>query len=275
MRGQDGFTIVETLLSLVLMGTMMGTLLSSYTISERSFFSSETYLIADQNLRSAMEAVRKDLGDSQIVNYYDLIGADGAGNGKVFVKFRRLDPAAAVPVDANGDPAWEATVRAYLWCPTGAGFGMCNPAIIGFTPTTTQLLLLSSTAANPTGAYNLPWTVDRVVTNNLQSQGNLLGQDLNDDANGGFRVQVFRTDGAQLIQADEGANPLAETLRPFGAASALVTDWPRTQWPARVIVTIRTRANNLRGQPIRAQSASQVKLRDYQGDCGGPCPVNM
>lgn len=267
MRKQSGFTLVEAMLSMVLMGTMMGTLLSSYSISQRSFFTSESYLAANQSLRGAMEAVRTDLANTQIYSYYNVLAG-----GKVYVKFRRL-AAAGIPVNQNGDPNWDPAVWMYLWCAAGDSPGslnLCDSGVTGVVSRPGQLLLMSSAS----GLNNAPWQLSRVVTANLQSRGNLAGQDPSDDVNGGFRVRIFKTDGTQLLQANQGA-PNVELVRPFGAVSTLITDWPRSDWPNRVNITIRTRSSTLGGMPIRSQSSSDVKLRDYQGDCGGPCPVNM
>ncbi len=267
MRKPSGFTIIETVVSMILMGTMMTTLLSSYSLSQRSFFTSESYLNANQSQRSAIEAVRGDLANSQIVSYYNNVGS-----GKVYVKFHRLS-ASGIPVNQNGDPNWDSTFWMYLWCKNGstpASGNLCDPNITGVQSRPGQLLLISSAS----GSILAPWQLARVLTENLQSRGSLAGQDPNDDANGGFRVVVFKTDGTQLEQADFNVSN-GEFIRPFGAASTLVADWPRTQWPNRVTVTIRTRASALGVLPIRSQSTSEIKLRDYQGDCGGPCPVNM
>ncbi len=61
MRGDSGFTLTELLVAMVLAAIVMASLYSAYITQQRAYKTTEDVTVVQQNLRSAMYFVEKDL----------------------------------------------------------------------------------------------------------------------------------------------------------------------------------------------------------------------
>lgn len=267
MAKRRGFTLVETLLSIALFGTMLATVLSSFVTGQSAFFTSEAYLQSSQSARNALDIITQDLAGAQIRNYFN--GQDPAvqagGNGKVFVKFRRMNPAI---VDANGNRVWDNQIFMYLWCPQGAAtppwttINVCTnilnaagsqsqPALPG------ELLLVRAAASNPGGDSTGQWVRDRVLINGSERQGQVVR----------FLIALTQANGAAVPQATAATggctslSPGNECITPFTVGSP-------PQLPTRVGLTLQARATAMRGRQVTAAgepgNLARVQLRNPQ-----------
>ncbi len=236
---RGGFTFVETVFSVLLFATMLGTIMTTYLTGQNSFMATEANLQASQGVRMAVNAVQEDLETARIYSYYD---GYSRGIGKSYVKFHRPDTSAGAD---NGPPfgpdlidvsaaisaapkiLWEDNAELepdrtrrmsmYIWCTNAtAGLDPCRQIdriqtkLDKLGQGVGPLMLVRSglpadtnSQANPNGENNLPWTVVRVVAQNVT----------------GFKLTLLDSGDQAINQSDAVcANPSATEgcVRTFG-----------------------------------------------------------
>jgi len=249
MRGQQGITLAETLLSMAVTSVLLTSVFTSFVAGQSAFLTSEATLEAQQTARNALDVIQQDLAGAQIYGYFN--GQDPSvqpgGNGKVFVKFRRLDPSL---VDDSGNPNWQATpIFMYLWCPAGNGPGHLGQnvcaQVLPAPPTARQLVLVRSgtpgdPAANPLGLNTGSWTLVRVVSSLMQNPT----ADAADQS--GFVVTAWDANGGAVLMDPTRAPDID---------------------PRRVDVAIRTArrgTGSMAARVVRTGIQSRLELRNAQ-----------
>lgn len=170
-----GFTLPEILLSISLFSTMLVTVLSVFSTAQQNYFTSVGMQQAQLRTMGVLEEMRDDLIGARIEGYMN----EYSGQGKVFVKFRRLSVGTASQPVASADdtmlagekePIWEAQVRMYVWCVLSNEDAdpPCNR--ITPRPEPDQLLLVrADPATNPSGLVDGDWLQERVVIGNMDA----------------------------------------------------------------------------------------------------------
>lgn len=273
MAKPRGFTLVETLMSVAIFGTMLATIWTTFATGQSWFFTMEAFVQAHQSARNALDVVQQDLTGAQIYSYY--------GSGKGYVKFRRLRPGILNPTGnldwqtglPPGDPS--GPMLMYLWCPAGVN-GPVDPVwgapggnvcaqIVPTAPQPRELLLVQAAPSNPQGRNDGQWVRVRVVANNLQ---NPTGNVPDPDPANGLTITLTQLNGTPLPAADVncpgGGGPMESCVNNPGNAFGLGFD-PNTPLFVRLGVAVRTRASTSTGRVVRSTNMQGgVELRNRQ-----------
>ncbi len=181
MRQNRGFTLVECIVSAALLAAMLTTIWGTLATGQSAFGVSEAFLQANQAARAAFDVIEQDLATSQLYSYYN----NGKGNGKVYVKFRRIVTSGTTFLDATTTPpkpVWEGTagtidwMRMYVWCrwPIDDPCARIELPITQahFDPLPGQLLRIHTRSdINPNGDIKGAWVLDGVIAQNLDWAG--------------------------------------------------------------------------------------------------------
>ena len=267
---RHGFTLIETLLSIALFGTMLATVLTTFTTGQSSFFTTEAFLQANQSARSALDTIAQDLSGSLIRSYANIGVANG--NGKVYVKFRRirseiLEPAGSDP-DVDGrlnEPYWDVTYWMYIWCRGDRMAAAPCSSIIAKpewgAPASGQLLLVVTNAfvGNPDGENKLPWAIFRIIAQDVTLFQVGLKYD-NGDVVPAMDVQCGALSPGAILTAGEGCVNLPGAIGAIGNPFGNATRTPQT---VELLLQVSPRTPSQRVVPSTA-ARERVKLRNPQ-----------
>ena len=266
--GQQGLTLVETLVCATLFAVLGGAALNAMTTGQLLFATNEVVLQAQQRARNALDAIAQDLTDAQLYSY-----ENGGGGGKLYyVKFRRLQN---IFIDSTGILQWDninnSLMRMYVWCPPAAMTMDPCARILTFptgVPTDIAgvgpLLLITPRLGNSDGENNLSWAVDRVLAPEVT----------------GFSVNLFfASDGTTIGRASD-ATCSNNVGTPFGPApsnnaseqcvnrglfvtpaSAFGTS---DRLPVTVTVSLTTQARTSSGRVATSTRQTSIQLRNQQ-----------